>query len=92
MIARNVVSSAATAQGYGLAVARAVGRNSASLRRAAARVDGVGVIRLGTTDARVPTADLKTLAAAGLIALDMAGRHVTGWRITEAGRALAARL
>lgn len=88
MIARNVTSSAATALGYGLAVARAVGRNSAALRKAAARPDGVGV----AGEAGVPAADLRTLGAAGLVELEFAGRRIAGWRVTSAGRALAGRM
>ncbi len=92
MIARNVVSSTATRLGYGLATARAVGRNAAALRRAAATADGVGALRLGTDDTPIPAADLKALAAADLIGLDMAGRRIADWRLTDRGRALAAQL
>ncbi len=88
MNVRNVVSSAALAAGLGLAAARAVGRNAAALRAAAARSDGVGVALASS----VPAADLRTLAAAGIVDLDLAGRRIKGWCLTAAGRALTARL
>ena len=93
MIARNVVSSAAIAAGHSLAVARAVGRNAAALR-AANRLAHVAPIG----DTEIGPADLRTLARAELLDLSEVPvgrsrrRIILAYRLTAAGRALAARL
>lgn len=88
MIARNVTSSAATALGYGLAVSRAVGRNSRALRIARLAEQPVRLV-LG---AAIDPADLRTLARAGLVDLTTSGRSIAAYQLTDAGRTLAARL
>ena len=80
MIARNVVSSAATRAGYGLAVARTVGRNSAALRRAMFDRDGWLTGLLNAADCRTLNRACLTVGTP---------RRV---QLTDAGRALAARL
>lgn len=87
MIARNVVSTAATAAGYSLAVARAVGRNAAALR-AANLLAHVAPI----DDTAIEPGDLRKLARAGLLELSTVSRKIIAYRLTGAGRNLACRL
>lgn len=81
MKAANITHSAAL--GYGLGVARAVGRNAHHLRQALA-AHRAGHDATALCD--VPTADLVKLRNAGLA--ELAGE----WSLTAEGRTLAGRL
>lgn len=80
MNAPNIVNAAAISAGYGLAVARAVGRNSAVLRAALAD-------RRNELGEGIAPSDRRTLTDADL--LSGTRQHTF---LTDAGRTLAARL
>jgi hypothetical protein len=93
MIATNTMSAAAVAAGHSLGVARAVGRNVRALRATNALSGAVAPIG----DAAIEPADLRKLAAAGLVELaerpiSRTRQAIISYSLTAAGRALAARL
>lgn len=89
MKAANITHAAALP--YGLAVARAVGRNAHHLRQALALHNG-GCGTVAATLCGVPTADLVKLNKAGLVDLTRDARQILVWALTAEGRTLAGRL
>jgi len=80
MQAQNTAHAAAL--GYGLGVARAVGRNVATLRAA----------RTGPVTVEGGAKDVRTLESAGLVEVLTWGRSSFSFSLTDAGRTLAGKL